>query len=264
MFSSVFASAMLLHAASLGQNAAAWASEAAQIQTTQGQPGLGVAQNKVDRLSMPHEKDGAVSSTNKGDRLPMPSEKDGAVSSTKAVEAAESVDAASQEEAADKFGGALLAGDKATDQTDDLLYPTEEELRAMQDRIKDTKKAAQPAEKAAEPEESAGKTDTAKAKRGGADPNLSKEAEADVSGEFSVLSAAAKASKGTDDPIPVVDEETLSLYPTAAQCGECHKQIYEEWSSSQHAYASISPMFHKFEQKFTELTQGTVGTFCVR
>jgi len=60
----------------------------------------------------------------------------------------------------------------------------------------------------------------------------------------------------------LVNDETL--YPTAAQCGECHKQIYEEWSSSNHAYASISPMFHKFEQKFQELTQGTVGTFCVR
>lgn len=58
--------------------------------------------------------------------------------------------------------------------------------------------------------------------------------------------------------------QDLSLYPTAAQCGECHKQIYEEWSASQHAYASISPMFHKFEQKFQELTKGTVGTFCVR
>ena len=76
--------------------------------------------------------------------------------------------------------------------------------------------------------------------------------------------AKAKASKGEEAPIPAVDEETLSLYPTAAKCGECHKQIYEEWSSSQHAYASISPMFHKFEQKFQELTQGTVGTFCVR
>jgi len=54
------------------------------------------------------------------------------------------------------------------------------------------------------------------------------------------------------------------LYPAAAQCGECHKQIYEEWASSNHAYASISPMFHKFEQKFQQLTQGTVGTFCVR
>ena len=76
--------------------------------------------------------------------------------------------------------------------------------------------------------------------------------------------AKAKASKGKEAPIPVIDEEILSLYPTAAQCGECHKQIYEEWSSSQHAYASISPMFHKFEQKFQQLTQGTVGTFCVR
>lgn len=55
-----------------------------------------------------------------------------------------------------------------------------------------------------------------------------------------------------------------SLYPTAAQCGECHQQIYEEWASSNHAYSAISPMFHKFEQKFQELTQGTVGTFCVR
>jgi hypothetical protein len=74
----------------------------------------------------------------------------------------------------------------------------------------------------------------------------------------------ATETKEEEAPRPAVDEETLSLYPTAAQCGECHKQIYEEWSSSQHAYASISPMFHKFEQKFQEMTQGTVGTFCVR
>jgi nitrate/TMAO reductase-like tetraheme cytochrome c subunit len=76
--------------------------------------------------------------------------------------------------------------------------------------------------------------------------------------------AKAKAAEGEPAVTPAVDAETLSLYPTAAQCGGCHKQIYEEWSSSQHAYASISPMFHKFEQKFQELTQGTVGTFCVR
>ena len=72
------------------------------------------------------------------------------------------------------------------------------------------------------------------------------------------------ASEAKEASLHAVDEKTLSLYPTAAQCGECHKQIYEEWSSSQHAYASISPMFHKFEQKFQELTQGTGGTFCVR
>ncbi len=98
----------------------------------------------------------------------------------------------------------------------------------------------------------------------GGGTKLSADAHADGYGEMSLLGAAAKASKGKDDPIPAVDNETLSLYPTAAQCGECHKQIYDEWSSSQHAYASISPMFHKFEQKFQDLTQGTVGTFCVR
>lgn len=83
-------------------------------------------------------------------------------------------------------------------------------------------------------------------------------------GELSHLGASSDAAKDQDSPIPAVDDEVLANYPTAAQCGECHKQIYEEWSSSQHAYASISPMFHKFEQKFQELTQGTVGTFCVR
>jgi nitrate/TMAO reductase-like tetraheme cytochrome c subunit len=98
----------------------------------------------------------------------------------------------------------------------------------------------------------------------GGEQKLSADAEADGHGQVSALAAAARAEKGKEAPIPAVDEETLSLYPTAAQCGECHKQIYEEWRSSQHAYSSISPMFHAFEQKFTELTKGTVGTFCVR
>jgi nitrate/TMAO reductase-like tetraheme cytochrome c subunit len=93
---------------------------------------------------------------------------------------------------------------------------------------------------------------------------LPPDAEADGHGQMSALAAAARAEKGKEAPIPAVDKETLSLYPTAAQCGECHKQIYDEWRSSQHAYASISPMFHAFEQKFQELTKGTVGTFCVR
>ena len=97
-----------------------------------------------------------------------------------------------------------------------------------------------------------------------AEQKLPPEAEADGHGQMSALAAAARAEKGKEAPIPAVDEETLSLYPTAAQCGQCHKQIYDEWSSSQHAYSSISPMFHAFEQKFQELTKGTVGTFCVR
>ena len=53
-------------------------------------------------------------------------------------------------------------------------------------------------------------------------------------------------------------------YPTAAQCAGCHQQIYNEWASSNHAYASISPMFHKFEQAINDLSAGTIGTFCVR
>ena len=76
---------------------------------------------------------------------------------------------------------------------------------------------------------------------------------------------AAEPEPGSGNPHEAGDPlSNETLYPTAAQCGECHKQIYDEWSSSQHAYASISPMFHKFEQKFQELTKGTVGTFCVR
>lgn len=65
-----------------------------------------------------------------------------------------------------------------------------------------------------------------------------------------------------DDPHAAVYQE--SAYPSASECAACHMQIYEQWSSSSHAYASISPMFHKFEQKITDLSQGTIGTFCVR
>ena len=108
------------------------------------------------------------------------------------------------------------------------------------------------------------KTAPAKKAGSGGEQKISADAEADGHGQVSALAAAARAEKGKEAPIPAVDEETLSLYPTAAQCGQCHKQIYEEWSSSQHAYSSISPMFHAFEQKFQELTKGTVGTFCVR
>ncbi len=101
---------------------------------------------------------------------------------------------------------------------------------------------------------------------GGADTRqkLAPATEAAAKGEFAVLKEAAKAEMNKAAPIPAVDAKTLALYPTAAQCGQCHQQIYDEWSSSQHAYASISPMFHAFEQKFQALTQGTVGTFCVR
>ena len=55
-----------------------------------------------------------------------------------------------------------------------------------------------------------------------------------------------------------------SDYPSASTCASCHKTIYDEWSTSNHAYASISPVFHKFEQRINDLSQGTVGYFCLR
>ncbi len=53
-------------------------------------------------------------------------------------------------------------------------------------------------------------------------------------------------------------------FPSASQCATCHQQIYDEWAISSHAYAAISPMFQKFEDKITRLAQGTVGYFCMR
>ncbi len=55
-----------------------------------------------------------------------------------------------------------------------------------------------------------------------------------------------------------------SLYPSAKVCGECHPKQYREWSVSSHAYANLSPMFNKFEQKINDLASGTINSFCVR
>ncbi len=73
--------------------------------------------------------------------------------------------------------------------------------------------------------------------------------------------ALAAAPEGDGAHWDLLSQEA---YPRAAQCGVCHQKIYREWSASNHAYASISPMFHKFEQKINELSSGTVGAFCVR
>lgn len=81
-----------------------------------------------------------------------------------------------------------------------------------------------------------------------------------VSG-FSQTAGAQDAKVAADPHADVLAEES---YPTAAQCGTCHTQIYREWSSSNHAYSAISPMFHKFEQTINFLSSGTVRAFCVR
>ncbi len=76
------------------------------------------------------------------------------------------------------------------------------------------------------------------------------------------LHAAPTLAEDTADPHAAVFKE--NAYPSASQCRVCHEEIYEEWSSSNHAYASISPMFHKFEQAINDLSQGTIRSFCVR
>ena len=63
---------------------------------------------------------------------------------------------------------------------------------------------------------------------------------------------------------PHADVFAAENYPSASQCIACHERIYWEWASSNHAYASISPMFHKFEQAINTLSSGTIGSFCVR
>ena len=72
--------------------------------------------------------------------------------------------------------------------------------------------------------------------------------------------AAAPTAEGADPHAKVMEDDK---YPSASKCKACHAQIYDEWRSSNHAYAGISPMFHKFEQKITELAP-TIGSFCVR
>lgn len=83
-----------------------------------------------------------------------------------------------------------------------------------------------------------------------------------VLGLSTAPAVAADEDKGGDSAHTALFSE--DDFPSASQCAACHEEIYKEWASSNHAYASISPMFHKFEQAITNLTQGTIGTFCVR
>ncbi len=63
---------------------------------------------------------------------------------------------------------------------------------------------------------------------------------------------------------PHIELFAKNAYPSARECATCHEDIYHEWSMSAHAYAAVSPMFHKFEQKLNDLSHGTVGYFCMR
>jgi hypothetical protein len=53
-------------------------------------------------------------------------------------------------------------------------------------------------------------------------------------------------------------------FPSAKKCQQCHPDHYREWSVSPHAYAQVSPVFNAMSNKLNELTNGTLGDFCIR
>ena len=73
-----------------------------------------------------------------------------------------------------------------------------------------------------------------------------------------------KERTNADKKDPHADLWTEDCYPSAESCRACHPGQYEQWRASGHAYASVSPMFNRFEQAMIDLTKGTVGSFCLR
>ena len=105
-------------------------------------------------------------------------------------------------------------------------------------------------------------------RRGAPAPDAATEApEAEPAKPEAEPAAPVRGRRGAPAPKPGPDPHARAYandpYPSAAKCASCHEQIYEEWRASNHAYAGISPMFHKFEQKISDLAP-SIGTFCVR
>ena len=88
--------------------------------------------------------------------------------------------------------------------------------------------------------------------------------------EMDLASAASALKPGAAEQLAAMVEDphleafSRTAFPSAVECAKCHEQIFEEWASSSHAYASISPMFHVFENRINRLAQGTIGYFCMR
>ncbi len=97
---------------------------------------------------------------------------------------------------------------KAGDQTDDLLFPTEEELRAMKAGSKD-------ADKSAPPEGAAGKADSAKTK-----PDDPGSADARLQGE------RTRASRRTGRAVPVISIDSNVDPESWAEYGGWYRQDY--------------------------------------
>lgn len=78
------------------------------------------------------------------------------------------------------------------------------------------------------------------------------------------LKPNAKKDLEESDVDPHLEAFSRTAYPSAVECAKCHEQIFDEWAASSHAYASISPMFHVFEDRINKLASGTIGYFCMR
>ena len=88
--------------------------------------------------------------------------------------------------------------------------------------------------------------------------------EGEGEGEGKGKGEGSEGSEGKDKKDPHFEIYSRDAFPSARECKTCHEQIFDEWASSSHAYASISPMFHVFEEKINKLTSGTIGYFCLR
>jgi hypothetical protein len=86
------------------------------------------------------------------------------------------------------------------------------------------------------------------------------------------LAAAASAAAASSDaarlaPAAAATHRELldgGRFPSASECRECHPNHFEEWAVSQHAYAQLSPVFNAMQGRMLQLTNGTLGDFCIR
>ena len=74
------------------------------------------------------------------------------------------------------------------------------------------------------------------------------------------LSAACENSTPGEEA-PAFSREALMDPKT---CRPCHRDHYDEWSQSMHAYAANDPVFLAMNRRGQEETAGALGDFCVR
>jgi hypothetical protein len=73
--------------------------------------------------------------------------------------------------------------------------------------------------------------------------------------------AACSHSSSGGEREPAFTREELMDPKT---CRACHRDHYEEWSQSMHAYAATDPVFLAMNRRGQEETGGALGDFCVR